>query len=161
MLRDEIRTHIIRPTLQVANLWSECAEILVYGTGIVESNYQHIIQIGNPAGGALGFFQMEAATFKDHCKWLDLFPQKNVKNNILAACYYVSMPIDPFVLISNIKFAALLCRAHYLRVPKPLPPANDAAALSQYHKKYYNTALGKADPESNAKIFQEIIDGKL
>ena len=158
---NQIREYIIAPSLRVDNLWSESAEILVYGTGMVESQYQYITQIGNPADGGLGFWQMEPSDYKDLCKWLNTPAQNGTKNNILACCYFVSMPVDPNVLISNIKLASLLCRAHYLRCPAPLPSASSAQDFANYHKTYYNTALGAADADKNAEIFQEIIDGKL
>jgi hypothetical protein len=160
-LAKSIRSYIIKPALQVSNLHSQAAEILVYGTGMVESEYQYICQIGYPADGGLGYFQMEPSDFKDLCKWLNAFPQQQVKNNILSCCYYTSMPIDPAVLMSNIKLAALLCRAHYLRIPERLPSANDAHGMAVYHKKYYNSMLGDADVGKNTEVFQEVIDGKL
>lgn len=161
MLAKQVREYIIAPSLRVANLWSEAAEILVYGTGMVESNYEYICQIGNPSDGGLGCWQMEPSDFKDLCKWLDLFPQKNIKNNILSCCYYMSMPIDPGVLMSNLKLAALLCRAHYYRCPEELPSASDAKGMADFHKAYYNTSCGAADAAKNTEIFQGIIDGKL
>lgn len=160
-LSKQIREYIIAPALRVANLWSESAEILVYGTGMVESQYEYICQIGNPADGGMGYWQQEPSDFKDVCKWLDALGQKQLKNNILSCCYYLSMPIDPAVLMRNTKLAALLCRAHYLRFPAMLPLPSDAAGFANYHKEYYNTSLGAADASKNTEVFQEIIDGKI
>jgi len=157
LLAQEIRKHIIRPGLQVTGLWSEAAEILVYGTGHVESNYSHIKQIVGPA---LGFYQCEPRSFDDLVSWLRLSTNRVLREHILSACYYVSMPVDAAVLSHNIKFAMLICRAHYLRVPNPLPRFDDAAGLARYHKQYYNCG-GKADVSKNEKVFQRIIDGEL
>ncbi|CAI3959154.1 unnamed protein product [Commensalibacter communis] len=44
-------------------------------------------------------------------------------------------------------------------MPAELPLANDASAMAQYHKKYYNTAQGKAVWQDNVDRFQQAIDG--
>ena len=160
-LAQQVREFIIRPALQITNLWTESAEILVYGTGIVESGYNAIVQYGNPQNSGLGFFQMESSDFSDLSKWIKFQKTKPILNNLLAACYYDHLPSDPQSLVSNIKFAALMCRLHYLRVPYPLPVASDAHGFAEYHKAYYNSSLGAADISKNAILFQDVIDGKL
>lgn len=157
MLSKDIRKLIIEPTLKVTGLWSESAEVLIYGTGMVESRYMNIKQIG---GKALSMWQIEPNTFLDICTWLRYPKNRVLREHILSACYYVSMPVDAAVLSHNIKFAMLICRAHYLRVPNPLPRPDDALGLARYHKEYYNCG-GKADVSKNEKIFQQIIDGEL
>jgi len=160
MLATEIRKLIIEPALRVTDLWSLESEILVYGSGWVESGYDAIKQHGGPA---LGFFQCEPATFSDVCTWLRYGPNRVLREHLLDACYYVSMPVDPMVLAHNIKFAALICRIHYLRKSEPLPSlkvGNPGLAFAKYHSKNYNCG-GKANVERNALVFQQIIDGKL
>lgn len=61
-------------------------------------------------------------------------------------------------MTGNIFFAAAMCRVFYLRVSTALPSATDATAMAQYHKKYYNTSLGKADPTANKDRFQQAIE---
>ncbi|MDI2111799.1 hypothetical protein [Commensalibacter nepenthis] len=46
----------------------------------------------------------------------------------------------------------------YLRIPAALPLANDATAMAQYHKKFYNTSLGKAVWQDNVDRFQQAIE---
>lgn len=165
MLSQEIRKNIIRPVLQVTDLWSENAEMLVYGTGMIESNYDSLIQIGNPKNGGLGFWQCEPSDYKDICKWLNNGAKvnsefnKNLADRVLAACYFAVLPSDPLTLISNIKFACLICRLHYYRISDPIPSAKDAAALAHYHYKYYNgDGLGKTNIANNTILFQKLVD---
>lgn len=141
-------------------MWSENAEILVFGTGMVETGYEYITQIGNPANGGLGFWQMEPSDYKDLLAWFRRNVESNLLTRILDACYYTSTPIDAAVLAHNIKYACLMCRSHYYRIREPIPESKDGGKFAEYHKKYYNGgALGKANVEKNAKIFQGIIDG--
>lgn len=161
ILSKQIRQYVIVPALKIADLWTDAAEILVYGTGMVESNYEYIMQIGAPVDGGLGFWQMEPSDFADLSKWIKFQKTKPLLNNLLAASYYDHLPSDPQTLVSNMKFACLMCRLHYYRVPYPLPSANDAAGMAEWHKQYYNSALGAADVAKNTDIFQGIIDGHL
>ena len=161
MLSTDILRYIIRPTLKVAELWSPSAEILIYGTGLVESNYNYLMQIGAPQNGGIGFFQIQPSDYFDMCKWLKLcntaVNNKRLHNTIISSCYYEALPLDEMVLASNIKFAVLMCRVHYLRIKKPLPEPDDVAGLSMYHKVYYNSLLGKADAVKNEQIFRKAI----
>lgn len=158
----DIRQHIIIPTLKIVDLWSPAAEILVYGTGFIESNYYYTVQIGNVKNGGLGYWQMEPSDFKDICVYLRNNFNKGLLDRVLAACYYTILPTDPKSLISNIKLAMLFCRVHYWRIKAPLPAPTDAFALAEYHYKYYNgDGLGKTHPDKNTIVFQQIIDGNL
>ena len=158
MLANDILNYVIRPLLQITNLWSPEAEILVFGTGMVETNYNYLMQSGAPTVGAIGFWQMEKATYLDHCKWLKHPDRRVLLNGILGSCYYEILPTDPSALAVNLRLAALLCRVHYLRVQERLPHGS-AADFAAYHKKYYNTSKGKADADKNTAVFQRIIDG--
>lgn len=161
MFPNQIRQSIIRPALEVCSMWSESAEVLVFGTGMVETGYQYITQIGEPRNGGLGFWQMEPSDYKDLLTWFRRNTESKLLERILDACYYISTPVDPNVLAHNIKYACLMCRSHYLRIREPIPDAQDAQALAKYHVKYYNgNGLGKADVQKNTKIFQGIIDEK-
>jgi len=160
-LAKQIRTNIIKPTLQITDLWSPSAEILVYGTGMIESNYESLVQMDSPVNGGLGFFQLEPSDFMDLSRSLKNAANKVLLGSILAACYYEMLPVDPRRVISDIKFATLLCRYHYGRVSTRLPDEADAAGLAEYHKTFYNSALGAADVAKNTITFQSIIDGGL
>ena len=54
---------MIADVLKKMNMWSEEAEELVFLTGLAESGYKYISQIGSDI--ARSFFQVEVATAKD------------------------------------------------------------------------------------------------
>lgn len=149
----QIKHTIIRPVLDAIHLGGAAAVNLVTGTGLVESGFIHDRQIGGPA---LGWFQMEPATHDDI--WLNFLRYRpNLANRILAASGLTGLP-GAERLVENRAYSVCMCRAQYLRTPERLPSATDAAALSAYHKRYYNTALGKADASANTPLFQRVID---
>lgn len=140
----QVRDLVVRPTLVYLDLWSQEAEDLVLGTAVHESRLRYIKQIKGPA---LGLFQMEPATYADHQERFLLGTELGVKVNILASV--LSKANRPYPhseeLIYNMRFAAALCRVHYLRRAPKLP--KDPAGLAQTAKNVYNTQAGKATVE--------------
>lgn len=59
----QFRNLVLDPTLKQSGLYFLEASDLLLGTALVESNLEHLKQIGG--GPALGFFQMEPETFDD------------------------------------------------------------------------------------------------
>lgn len=158
MLKYDIRKYVIVPALKECDLWSPSAEILVYGTGLVESNYDYLVQIGNPPNGGKGFFEQQDDDYHDQIKGL---LASHILHKVLSSCGYSELPENPFAVVYNIKFAALMCRLHYARYEEPLPKPDDALGMAQYHKKYYNGgSLGKANVDINTKIFEGAINEK-
>ena len=110
------------------------------GTVAVESKlgtYLHQIQ-----GPARGVYQCEPATHSD--LWVNYLVHREdlcKKINRNTTSYFALNQNDE--LVFNLKYATVICRAHYLRVPKPLPNEEDIEGLGQYWKTYYNTKLGK------------------
>lgn len=148
-----IKHQIILPTLADISLGGEAAVNLVTGTGLVESGFVYDQQINGPA---LGWFQMEPKTHDDI--WLNFLRYRlDLANRILAASGLTGLP-GAENLTRNRVYSACMCRVQYLRTPVPLPSATDAAALSAYHKQYYNTALGKANASANTPLFQQAIN---
>lgn len=133
--------------------YSRAAHALVIGTGLVESQYGALIQAGG--GPALGFWQMEPATFDDMTKNFIMY--RSALSAKIAAI--VGYPVNGRSgrLATDILLGAVMCRVQYFRSKLPLPGL-DAAALSKYHKTVYNTALGAADPARNIPAFQKAID---
>jgi hypothetical protein len=129
----------------------QAADALVLGTAMHESHLKYTRQIGGPA---LGYFQMEPATHLDiHKNFLAY--NKPLKEQIMLFLRYSYKDVPPAEeLVVSHKYAAAMCRAHYLRVKAPLP-AFDPLALAQYWKKYYNTALGKGTIEQALPHFEE------
>lgn len=160
MLPVQIRQNIIIPALETIGMYSPEAEILVYGTGMVETNYQDLVQRGMPKNGGLGFWQDEPSDYFDLCIWLKNGFNKGLLEKVLASCELSSLPSDPTILIYNLRLAVLFCRMHYYRIKAPLPSVLDAHALAEYHKVHYNSG-GKADIDRNTIIFKKIIDNEL
>lgn len=158
MLHKDIYKNIIKPGLESVFGANPSADILVYGTGMVETGYNYLTQIGKPENGGIGFFQIQPSDYKDIQIWVRNGFVKGLFDRLLATCYYSAWPQDVRVLAHNIKFSALICRTHYYRIKEPLPKPTEARQLAEYHKRFYNGgALGKADVDRNTDIFEAII----
>lgn len=137
---------VVRPTLIELGLHSKAAEQLVVGTIYQESLGEYIQQLGG--GPALGLIQMEPTTHDDiwgnYLIYHSALANK-VTNLMSRNALHKSVLGVPAVeeLLTNLKYAVAMCRIHYLRVPAPLPAADDIEALGQYWKKFYNTVHGK------------------
>ena len=122
---------------------------LVVSTGIVESRYEYIRQMGN--GPARSFWQVEPATAVDNCvHYLKHRPDliKSCAKASLVDVKYWQMYDEEIwseILEKNIAAGIIHCRLKYWRVPKPMP--NSLEGQAAYWKKYYNTEGGKGDPE--------------
>lgn len=144
----QLRLFIIQPTLKRIDLWSDAAENLIVGTGLVESRFEYIDQVTsadpNTIGPAVGFYQMERATHD----WL--FTAFRGKIAPLLA----SFPPPWEQLAGNVYYATAMCRLRYFVDPKSLPNASDIEALAAYWKRVYNTEKGKGDPTEFVKRYK-------
>ena len=134
----QFRAEIVRPTLKAVDMWSQAAENLVCGTAYQESGLRWLRQLEN--GPARGVYQMEPATHKD--LW-DNYLTFRAGLNALVCEYLADLPDKVSQLQTNLAYATIMCRIHYLRQPDPLPEANDIEGLAHYWKQFYNTPLGK------------------
>lgn len=151
-----IRELVVRPALQAIDLWSPAAEDLVLGTGLVESRFMFLRQLGG--GPALGLWQMEPATHDDVWRnFLDFRPELGERVGALAAWRKLPM-IEPAArageLAWNLRYAAALCRVHYRRAPAPLPEAGDVDGYAAYWKRFYNTAAGAGTAAAFAALYR-------
>lgn len=137
---DDLRTLVVRPTLQKLKLHSEAAENLIIGTGITESHLSHLRQMGN--GVALGIFQMEPATHKDIWRNFLTGEAHHELYQVMAEIAGGVTGMVPQNMVGNLYYATAMCRVHYLRVKDPLPDAKDAVGLADYWKRWYNTESG-------------------
>jgi len=146
----QMRSLIERTCLGLGEKYgSKSAIDLVLITGIVESRYEYLRQMGD--GPAFSFFQVEKSSCIDNlvhylkhrpklmakcaeATLVDLKHWQNYDENLWAR-----------ILESNIAAGIVHCRIKYYRVPKRLPSSIEG--MSIYYKKYYNTELGKAAPE--------------
>lgn len=136
----QIRDLVVVPALTTIGHAEPAAVRLVIGTGLIESQYQYLSQIGGPA---LGFWQMEPATCND--TWDNyLTYQLPLRNTVISLMTHLSDKNDQ--LIWNLQYAAAMCRIKYLRSPFPLPAADDLEGMAGMYKTVYNSALGSADP---------------
>lgn len=153
----QLKELVISPTLMVlapaiTRLDSPWAINQVAGTALVESGCQYLHQLGG--GPALGLWQMEPATHDD-C-WTNYITFNNTLKIIMQSIAGVSSPSST-LMITNLAYAAAMCRIKYWRSPLPAPAATDAVGCAQYHVTVYN-AGGKANVTINTPLFQEAIN---
>jgi len=147
----DLRQHIIKPCLIEAGLWSLAAENLIVGIGLVESNFSYVKQIGGIANGGLGVFQMEKLTHDDLVKYVSSRPI--TEKAILAASN--TKEFDSNSLVYNLRYATLMTRLFFLRDPNPLPDAKNYGAMTELHKRRYNTVLGDTDTFKSVLLFKK------
>lgn len=134
--------HVIQPTLALAAkhggiqaLASAGAAALLLGTALIESECgAAIVQYGS--GPALGVWQMEPPTARDHLDWIDRHPAfKEVTARLLMphAGVIAQLPINP-------SLSCWLARVHYWRRdPQIAPAALDFAEQARRWGRYYQT----------------------
>lgn len=141
----------IKPAISHIDMWSQAAENLILGTIALESRRgTYLRQIKGPA---LGICQIEPATHIDAWEnWIDYRPEISAKLlEMVPPMYRIPdatrfIPVDQLALIACPLYCIAIARIIYRRVSAPLPAANDWAGLEAYHKRHYNTMLGKTKP---------------
>ena len=138
----QLRHDIVRPALKLINEiipWSETAEDLVLGTIAHESKMgRYVRQIRGPA---LGIVQMEPATHDDIVA--NFLLNRIDMYRVMASNFGI---LNSDKLIHDMFYAAVFCRLHYYRVPKPLPKHN-VDSIAEYWKEHYNTYMGRGTVE--------------
>lgn len=148
----QLRRDIIRPALKTIGYWSQNAENLVAGTAAQESRLEYVRQLGN--GPALGLWQCEPKTHADI--WSNFLRYRKH----LAVKVWAAAGVDeqfPFCpphdwLIFNLRYAAAICRVHYLRAPGGMP--RSVAGMGALWKSAYNTKRGKGEAEEFVKNYE-------
>jgi len=149
---DQLRVTLIRPCLTDCGLWSQSAENLILGIGLVETNWSYIKQIGNVTGGGLGCLQMQKLTHDDLVGYI--CSHKERATAILKSCNMEEWTSD--ALIYNLRYMVLMTRMFFYRMPEPLPAPNDAEGFCELHKSAYNSRLGKTDVSKSILLFQGV-----
>ena len=142
---------LIARILRKMNMYSPDAVQLVYRTGLVESNYKYIRQLGT--GPAKSFWQVEPGPTccLDICNNYLKFRKKLTKVVCdilyLDEKYVLEAKEEEWsdILEHNIAAGIIMCRLKYRRVPKPIP--HDLMGQAKYWKKYYNSDLGAGTSE--------------
>ena len=115
MNKEEWR-RLITETLKETGLYSDNARDLIMGTFAQESNFKYTRQIGG--GPALGYGQMEPATFNDIVvNFLRHKPE--LMGKVMKVSGVVTL--EPEMLVDNKKLMICMARIHYLRVKEALP----------------------------------------
>lgn len=138
---------IIRPVLNALGAHSLAAERLLLMVAAHESGgFHYIAQVKGPA---LGIYQMEPVTHD--CLWDNFLAYRErlrIKVIEFVSCAGMPMSVDArppsTELMFSLAYATAMARCFFLRVPEPLPDADDLEGLARYAKKHWNTELGKA-----------------
>jgi len=149
IVADQYRNQVIRPVLQHLGYWSQAAENLIVGTGLVESQFHYIAQIEGPAQSV---FQIEPTTIDDNIK---NFLRYRQSLDHIVDDFDLTGPfnLDETHFFINPFFACAHVRVWYLRHSEPFPHADDIEGLAQYWKKYYNTSAGKGEVSKFVQLY--------
>lgn len=159
----QLRRYVIRPVLETLGVYSQPAEELLVLTAAHESRLgQFLHQVGG--GPAIGIFQMEPATHDDIWRnWLHHRPQLAGKVGDFCVPGFEDATAggeqqpDSGQMAGNLYYATAMCRCHYLRVPDPLPAADDVEGLADYWKTHYNTALGAGTVAQAVAHYRQVV----
>ena len=112
------------------------ARKLVFETGMAESGYRNLEQIGG--GPGVSFWQIEIGTVQDIWENYVLY-----RKPYIESFYRMGLVEDDltFCVVTNIALACAFCRLYYRRKPGLIPSSMPARAA--YWKRYYNTAKGR------------------
>ncbi len=133
--------NIVDHVLKELDMYSQDAFDLVMRTGMQESRFKYLEQLGG--GPARGFFQVELDTANDI--WYNYLVFKESIRDKMKALGLPMGPWDDPTVMGNIALQVALCRLHYRRFKSPIPSTIEEQA--EYWKLLYNTAGGKGKPE--------------
>ncbi len=141
----QIRDAVIDPTLQAIGLHSPEAVDLVLFTGVQESGYKYLKQLGT--GPALSFWQIEPDTlddiFENYLKYREGLA--GLVEELIPEHLGHSNEFPDFIeaqLVTNLAFAVAMSRLVYRRSPLMLPAVGDGPGMAHIWKKVYNTPKG-------------------
>jgi hypothetical protein len=147
---DDLRTLVVRPTLQYLGQYSVAAENLIIGTIAVESTVGNTTRLRQITGPALGILQIEPDTHADTWRnWLQFRPDLRARVLSLCPTHFVQADGVPehSALIGNLPYSVAIARQVYMRRPDKLPDPNDVRGLGEYWKRWYNSHLGAGTVE--------------
>ena len=128
---------------------SDNAVKLILATGIVESRYEYLRQLGD--GPARSFWQVEPSSAVDnlvhYLKHRPKLMKKCAEATLVDLKHWQTYDEGLWeeILEKNIAAGIVHARLKYWRVPRRMPSTIEGQA--NYWKKYYNSELGKGDPE--------------
>jgi hypothetical protein len=147
----QYKQHILVPVLEKLEMNSPETVALMVGTGLQESGFKYLMQLGG--GPAVGFYQMEMNTAEDIVYRYTQNKKHEFRVKIMKAVP-MGMPLwlmTPeelkWELTVNLALQVLLTRLKYYMVPDPIPPSRDLRGHAEYWKQHYNTPLGAGTVE--------------
>lgn len=143
---------ILEPALKATGMYSIDAMYLMTCTAFVESKLTHLKQL--PEGPALGFMQIEPATYKDIYRYLALRPQ--LRSNILNYTERTYLPYEPVNLIGDLSLNVLIARVKYWMQPEAIPTYKDPISQANYYERYYNANASNDKSQEFIKVAGEI-----
>lgn len=138
---EELRTFVIRPTLELLEHRSDAAEELLLGTAARESGLgfhltdNHRKKLNCRQG--LGIFRIRPYT---HRKIWDQFliNHPNLASTIRGLASQHDFLINPHgELATNLRYATAIAWLIYYRHCRPLPEAHDLEGLARFWKRHY------------------------
>ena len=111
------------------------ARKLIFETGMTESGYRNLEQIGG--GPGISFWQIEIGTVQDI--WENYISYRKPYIESFYRMGLVEKDLT-FNVLTNIALAAAFCRIYYRRKPGAIPRTMPGRAA--YWKEYYNTIRG-------------------
>lgn len=149
----QFRDLILIPSLKAIDMLSDRAVTLLLATMAQESQFgKYVSQISGPARGV---FQMEKNTYNDLL--LNFFATHPVlTKKTLEFCGFSQLP-SADEMVSNLKFACIIARVFYFRVPHELPDEHDINGVWEYYKAHWNTNLGAATKEQFLQNYSRYI----
>lgn len=143
---EQLRRDVVQPVLRHLKLYSLSAEQLMLGIAATESRMgTYLRQLGG--GPALGIWQVEPFTHAD-CWRTYLRYRAPLAEQVLdfaPRMYITPDPIDRVEAdaLIDLRYCCAIARIKILRAPERLPAPGDWDAMADYHKRFYNSALGK------------------
>lgn len=145
---NQMRDDVIKPALEMVDLYSPEAADLILFTGVQESRYKYVRQLGQ--GPARSFWQIEPKTMYGHYQnWINFRPE-------LGELIRKIEPVpNENALTWNMGFAVVMARLKYRRSKLPLPQLGDGGGMAHIWKEVYNTCLGKGTTEEFVDLWNE------
>ena len=136
--------------------YSKHASDLVFETGLVESRYEYIKQLGS--GPARSFWQIEPDTAVDNIK--NYLAYREIDTEKMAEASYLSVQTwqseNPRMwenlLHYTLNCGIIHCRLKYWRVPEKLPTTLEER--EKYWKQWYNSGKGKGTESHYIEIVE-------
>ena len=134
---------IVDRVLEGLDMYSQDAFELVMRTGMQESKFRYLEQIGG--GPGLGFFQTEPGMTGAEDAWYNYLVFREGLRGRMKGLSIPMGPWDDFTIMSNLALQVSLCRIKYRRISDPIPSTIEEQA--NYWKRIYNTDQGAGKPE--------------